>query len=70
MINNPSKYDKINSQDGKEYIKKISFNKKTGEIEEKESILELDKEKIELEKREAGYFCVVTDIPSFSEEEQ
>ena len=70
MINNPSKYNKINSQDGKEYIKKISFNKKTGEIEEKDSILELDKEKIELEKREAGYFCVVTDIPSFSEEEQ
>lgn len=61
IINNPSKYDKISSADGKQYIQKICYDD-NGEIVVEKSILNLNTELIEKEKKYAGYGSVVTDL--------
>lgn len=61
IIKNPSKYDKVSSSDGKQYIKKICYND-NGEIVVEKSTLDLDLELIEKEKRFAGYGGIVTDL--------
>ena len=67
IIKNPSRLTFNSCSDGKELIKRIEFDKKTGEINESKSILELDDEKIEREKRFAGFYAFVTDIPAFGD---
>lgn len=62
IIKTPSTYSFSNCNDGKELIKKISFDTKSGEIDTKKSILELDEEKIQKEKDLAGFYAYVTDI--------
>lgn len=67
IIKNPSKLTFGSCSDGKELIKRIEVDKKTGEINESKSILELDNEKIERERRLAGFYAFVTDIPDFGD---
>ncbi len=61
IINHPSKYDKVNSKDGKQYIKKIVYDN-NGEIVVEQSQLILDTELINNEKKYAGYGALVTDL--------
>ena len=63
IINNPSKLTFNNCTDGKEFIKKIEIDKKTGEINKSKSILEIDETRVEKEKKFAGFYAFVTDIP-------
>ncbi len=63
IIKNPSKLSLGSCSDGKELIKKIEFDGKTGEIVKSKSVLELDEERIEREKKFAGFYAFVTDIP-------
>jgi hypothetical protein len=62
FVDNPSKLTYKGCQDGKEYIKKIVVDK-DGEIVKAKSVIALDEAKIEEERAEAGYDCLVTDIP-------
>lgn len=66
FIDSPSKLSFKNCQDGKEYIKKIVIDK-DGELVKAKSIIALDEDKIEKEKRNAGYDCLVTDIPGLGD---
>ncbi len=61
IINNPSKYDKVNSKDGKQYIKKIVYDN-NGEIIVEQSELILDLDTLNKEKKFAGYGALVTDL--------
>ena len=61
IIKNPSKFDKVSSTDGKQYIKKIVFDE-NGEIIVENSTLSLDEEAIEKEIKYAGYGAIVTDL--------
>ena len=61
IINNPSKYDKISSKDGKQYIKKIVYDN-NGEIITEQSELVLDFDTLDKEKKFAGYGAIVTDL--------
>lgn len=63
FLKNPSRLSFRNCQDGKQYIEKIAFDSKTGEIIEDKSILRLKTEDIEKDRRFAGFMCYVTDIP-------
>lgn len=67
IIKNPSKLTFNSCSDGKELIKKIEIDLKTGEINKNKSILELDNDKIEREKKLAGFYAFVTDIPDFDD---
>src|SRR5574344_253123 len=66
IIESPSRLSLSKCSDGKEYIKKIVFNKE-GEIIKEKSQLVLSQEKIDKEKELAGYYAMVTDIPSNKE---
>lgn len=61
IIANPSKYDKVSSTDGKQYIKKLTYDA-NGEICVEKSMLVMDKELIEKERKYAGYGAIVTDL--------
>lgn len=61
IIKNPSNYDKVSTTNGKQYIKKIVFDN-NGEIIVEQSLLQLDLELIEKEKKFAGYGALVTDL--------
>ena len=61
IINDPSKFDKVSSTDGKQYIQKICYDD-NGEIIVEKSILNLNTELIEKEKQYAGYGAIVTDL--------
>ncbi len=61
IIKNPSKFDKISSSDGKQYIKKVVYDE-NGEIVVKNSTLLLDEELIEKEIKYAGYGAIITDL--------
>ena len=67
IIKNPSKLTFNSCSDGRELIKKIEVDLKTGEINKNKSILELDNDKIEREKKFAGFYAFVTDIPDFDD---
>lgn len=57
------------SQDGKQYLKKISVDKKTAEINELATVYEIDEEKIQEDRKYAGYTLFVTDIPREKDDE-
>ncbi|MGN1296011.1 MAG: IS1634 family transposase [Bacilli bacterium] len=61
IISNPSKYDKVSSSDGKQYIQKVCYDD-NGEIIIEKSTLNLNTELIEKEKKYAGYGAIVTDL--------
>lgn len=63
FIEKPSKLTYANCQDGKQYIKKIAVDKKTGEVLKAKSVLELKLDEIEKDRKYAGYILYVTDIP-------
>lgn len=58
MIRNPGAYTKATSYGAANYIENISYDKKTGEIINKELLL--DKEKIAEEEKYDGYYSIVT----------
>lgn len=58
MIKNPGAYTRATSYGAANYIENISYDKKTGEIIDKE--LFLDKEKIAEEEKYDGYYSIVT----------
>lgn len=61
IISNPSRFDKVSSTDGKQYIQKLCYDD-NGEIVVEKSILNLNTELIEKEKQYAGYGAIVTDL--------
>ncbi len=69
FIANPSKLNLSNCKDGKQYIKKIVTDKKTGEVIKAKSYLELLTEEIEKDRKYAGYILYVTDIPRAKDDE-
>jgi len=60
LISNPSKYNKATSYGAAAYIKKIVFDKKTGEILAADSLLELDQKKRDEETALDGYYAIIT----------
>lgn len=60
LINNPSKYNKATSYGAAAYIKKIAFDKETGEILAADSLLELDQKKRDEEAALDGYYAIIT----------
>ena len=69
LINNPSKLNFSNCTDGKQYIRKLVVDSKTGEILKDKSLLELKTEEIENDRKYAGYMFYVTDIPRKKDDE-
>lgn len=63
IIKSPSRLSLRNCQDGKQYIRKIAFDPKTGEISRERSVLSLCEEEIARDRKYAGYVVYVTDIP-------
>lgn len=63
FIKNPSRLSLSNCTDGKQYIRSIVVDQKTGEVLKDKSVLELKLEDIEKDRRYAGYMFYVTDIP-------
>lgn len=56
----PGSYTNATSYGAAKYIKKIAFDKNTGEIMEASSILEIDMEKVKMEEALDGYYLIVT----------
>lgn len=63
FIKSPSKLSYSNCKDGKQYVRKITVDKNTGEVIKEKSQLELRTEDIEKDRKYAGYMFFVTDIP-------
>lgn len=63
FIENPSRLSLKGCQDGKQYVRRISFDPETGEVIGEKSALELREEDIARDRRFAGYVVYVTDIP-------
>lgn len=57
---NPGKYTKATSYGAAKYVKKIEFDKETGEILTASSILEIDEERIREEEAFDGYYMLLT----------
>jgi hypothetical protein len=68
MVNSPGKYSKATSYGAADYIKKIEFDKDTGEILQTSSILELDMDKLKEEEALDGYYLIVTSEMDESDE--
>ena len=61
IIENPKKHNKDTVSGAKSYIKNLKFDKKTGEIIEKEgNILTFNYEKAEEDAKYDGYYCLIT----------
>lgn len=60
LINNPSKFNKVNSQDCKRFIRNIAYDNK-GEIISKQKLI-LDEFVIAEEERYDGFYCVATNL--------
>ncbi len=60
MAKNPGKYTSATSYGANKYIKKIDFDKETGEILEASSILEIDEKKLLAEEALDGYYVLIT----------
>lgn len=60
LINNPSKYNKMNSYGARKFIKHLVFDEKTGEIITQSSKLMLDEAKINYYQDFDGYYVIVT----------
>ncbi len=63
LMKSPSRLSFSRCQDGKELIKKVAFDKETGELIKEKSELVLDEAKIAEERKWAGYTIYATDIP-------
>lgn len=63
----PSRLNYDNCQDGKQYIKKVQVDRKTGEVVEADSVLQLN-DAYERDLRLAGFYAYVTDIPDATSE--
>ena len=63
LIESPSKLSLKNCQDGKQYVEKIAFDPKTGEVLKEKSVLRLREDDIARDRKYAGYIVYVTDIP-------
>lgn len=60
LAKNPGKYTSATSYGANKYIKKIDFDKETGEILEASSILEIDEKKLLAEEALDGYYVLIT----------
>ena len=60
LTENPGSYTNATAYGAFKYIKKIEFDKDTGEILEASSILEIDMKKVREEEAFDGYFLIVT----------
>ena len=56
----PGNYNRATSYGAAKYVKKVDFDKETGEILKASSILEIDEEKLREEKALDGYYVIVT----------
>lgn len=64
----PGNYTRATSYGAAKYVKKIEFDKETGEILKASSILEIDEEKLKEEEALDGYYCLVTSEMDESDE--
>lgn len=60
MAKNPGKYTLATSYGASKYVKKVEFDKETGEILKTSSILEIDEEKLRGEEALDGYYVLIT----------
>jgi transposase len=68
-LNNPSKYKSSNRYGIKKYLKPHNVNKKTGEIQDGETVLQFDQEKYENDKQLDGYYSIITSELNLTNEE-
>lgn len=60
LAKNPGSYTKATSYGAAKYIKKVDYDKKTGEILTASSVLEIDEEKLREEEALDGYYVLLT----------
>lgn len=60
LAQNPGKYTRATSYGAAKYVKKIDYDKQTGEILTASSILDIDEEKIREEEALDGYYMILT----------
>lgn len=60
MAKNPGKYTQATSYGASKYVKKVEFDKETGEILKTSSILAIDEEKLRGEEALDGYYVLIT----------
>lgn len=60
MAKNPGKYTQATSYGASKYVKKVEFDKETGEILKTNSILEIDEKKLREEEALDGYYALIT----------
>lgn len=60
LAQNPGKYTRATSYGAAKYVKKIDYDKQTGEILTASSILDIDEEKIRGEEALDGYYMILT----------
>lgn len=60
LTKNPGKYTSATSYGANKYIKKVDFDKQTGEILKASSILEIDEKKLRAEEALDGYYVLIT----------
>lgn len=69
LVSNPSTYTRATSYGAAEYVKNITYNKKTGEIIPKEGkVLLFDEDKLKEKEALDGYYAIVTSELEESEE--
>ena len=68
MIENPAKYRNTFDYGAAGYIENLKINKDTGEVENTEDVLILDKQKIEDEEKYDGYYAIITSELDASDE--
>jgi transposase len=68
-LNNPSKYKASNRYGIKKYLKEIEVDTTTGEIKDKKTILEFEKEKYERDIALDGYYALVSSEIDMADEE-
>ncbi|MDD7057550.1 MAG: IS1634 family transposase [Erysipelotrichaceae bacterium] len=67
LINHPKKYDKASAKGASGYVLNLSYDKNTGEIIERDLVL--DEEKIKEEEKYDGYYSIVTSELKLSDTE-
>ena len=69
LAENPGNYSRATSYGAAKYVKKIDYDKETGEILTSSSILNLDEEKIREEEALDGYYMLLTSEMEASDDE-